>query len=73
MTGSKEDAFLGARATLRPAHAVAALLQLADSRYVMQLRDAKPNIFYPDHWGFFGGARVAACAVCHRFHYIHLV
>jgi len=56
VTGSKEDAFLGARATLRPAHAVAALLQLADSRYVMQLRDAKPNIFYPGHWGCFGGA-----------------
>ena len=22
----------------------------------MQLRDAKPNIFYPGHWGCFGGA-----------------
>ena len=49
-------AFLGSRATLRPAHAVAALLQLSDGRYVMQLRDSNPAIFYPDHWGCFGGA-----------------
>jgi 8-oxo-dGTP pyrophosphatase MutT (NUDIX family) len=49
-------AFLGSRATLRPAHAVAALLRLADGRYVMQLRDSNPAIFYPDHWGCFGGA-----------------
>jgi 8-oxo-dGTP pyrophosphatase MutT (NUDIX family) len=51
-----DDAFLGSHVPLRPAHAVAALLQLADGRYVMQLRDAKPNIFYPGHWGCFGGA-----------------
>jgi 8-oxo-dGTP pyrophosphatase MutT (NUDIX family) len=50
------NAFLGSRTTLRPAHAVAALLQLSDGRYVMQLRDSNPNIFYPDHWGCFGGA-----------------
>src|SRR6201988_838226 len=49
-------AFLESRATLRPAHAVAALLQLADGRYLMQLRDSNPAIFYPDHWGCFGGA-----------------
>lgn len=41
---------------LRPEHAVAALLRLADGRYVMQLRDTNPAIFYPDHWGCFGGA-----------------
>jgi 8-oxo-dGTP pyrophosphatase MutT (NUDIX family) len=49
-------AFLGSRTTLRPSHAVAALLQLSDGRYLMQLRDSNPNIFYPDHWGCFGGA-----------------
>src|SRR6185369_4456034 len=49
-------AFLGSRTTLRPAHAVAALLQLSDGRYLMQLRDSNPGIFYPDHWGCFGGA-----------------
>jgi 8-oxo-dGTP pyrophosphatase MutT (NUDIX family) len=41
---------------LRPSHAVGALLQLSDGRYVMQLRDSNPDIFYPDHWGCFGGA-----------------
>jgi 8-oxo-dGTP pyrophosphatase MutT (NUDIX family) len=49
-------AFLESQATLRPAHAVAALLQLSDGRYLMQLRDSNPAIFYPDHWGCFGGA-----------------
>ena len=49
-------AFLGSRTTLRPADAVAALLQLSDGRYLMQLRDSNPAIFYPDHWGCFGGA-----------------
>ena len=49
-------AFLGSRTTLRPAHAVAALLQLSDGRYLMQLRDSNPDIFYPEHWGCFGGA-----------------
>jgi 8-oxo-dGTP pyrophosphatase MutT (NUDIX family) len=50
------SAFLQSRSTLRPTNAVAALLQLADGRYLMQLRDSNPAIFYPDHWGCFGGA-----------------
>lgn len=50
------DAFLGSRTRLRPLDAVAALLRLADGRYVMQLRDSNRDIFYPDHWGCFGGA-----------------
>jgi 8-oxo-dGTP pyrophosphatase MutT (NUDIX family) len=53
---SSAGAFLESRTTLRPTHAVAALLQLADGPYVMQLRDSNPAIFYPDHWGCFGGA-----------------
>ena len=36
--------------------AVAALLLRPDGRYVMQLRDSRPDIFYPGHWGCFGGA-----------------
>ncbi|MGZ5120629.1 MAG: NUDIX domain-containing protein [Burkholderiales bacterium] len=48
--------FLASDARLRAADAVAALLLLPDGRYVMQLRDALPHIFYPDHWGCFGGA-----------------
>ena len=34
----------------------AALLVTADGRYLMQLRDDIPNIWYPGHWGLFGGA-----------------
>jgi 8-oxo-dGTP pyrophosphatase MutT (NUDIX family) len=41
---------------LRPSDAVAALLVHEDGRYVMQLRDPKEGIFYPGHWGCFGGA-----------------
>ena len=51
-----DDYFATAESPLRPANAVAALLLLDDGRYVMQLRDAVPHIFYPDHWGCFGGA-----------------
>jgi 8-oxo-dGTP pyrophosphatase MutT (NUDIX family) len=41
---------------LRAADASAALLVLEDGRYVLQLRDDKPEIWYPAHWGCFGGA-----------------
>ena len=51
-----QDYFVRADGPLKPSDAVAALLMREDGRYVMQLRDAKPNIFYPDHWGCFGGA-----------------
>jgi 8-oxo-dGTP pyrophosphatase MutT (NUDIX family) len=43
-------------APLHAADAVAALLVREDGRYVVQLRDALPTIFYPGHWGCFGGA-----------------
>ena len=33
----------------------AALLVHPDGRYLMQLRDDKPNILLPAHWGLFGG------------------
>jgi 8-oxo-dGTP pyrophosphatase MutT (NUDIX family) len=36
--------------------AAAAIIQLEDGRYLMQHRDATPAIWYPDHWGCFGGA-----------------
>lgn len=54
--GVPQDYFVRADGPLKPSDAVAALLVRADGRYVMQLRDAKPDIFYPDHWGCFGGA-----------------
>jgi 8-oxo-dGTP pyrophosphatase MutT (NUDIX family) len=36
--------------------AVAAILMTPDGRYVMQLRDDKPDIWFPNYWGCFGGA-----------------
>jgi 8-oxo-dGTP pyrophosphatase MutT (NUDIX family) len=51
-----EPVFVSASGKLRGADAVAALLLTEDGRYIMQLRDPKPEIFYPDHWGCFGGA-----------------
>jgi 8-oxo-dGTP pyrophosphatase MutT (NUDIX family) len=48
--------FLKGDSCLIAGDAVAALLVLEDGRFLMQLRDPKPEIFYPDHWGCFGGA-----------------
>lgn len=36
--------------------AVAAIITVDDGRYLVQLRDDKAGIFYPNHWGLFGGA-----------------
>jgi 8-oxo-dGTP pyrophosphatase MutT (NUDIX family) len=36
--------------------AVAALIVPSEGRYVMQLRDERPDIIHPGHWGCFGGA-----------------
>ncbi len=36
--------------------AAAALLTVDDGRYLMQLRDDRAGVFYPGHWGLFGGA-----------------
>jgi 8-oxo-dGTP pyrophosphatase MutT (NUDIX family) len=40
---------------LRPGDAVAALILVESDGYLMQRRDARPDIWYPDHWGLFGG------------------
>ena len=40
-------------------HAVAAIIVTEDRRYLLQLRDDIPGIFYPGHWGCFGGAIAA--------------
>lgn len=37
-------------------HAAAALILIGGGRYLMQLRDDRPGIYYPGHWGLFGGA-----------------
>jgi 8-oxo-dGTP pyrophosphatase MutT (NUDIX family) len=53
MTG---DHFLVGDHGLTPSDAVVALITLDDGRYLMQLRSQKVGIFYPGHWGLFGGA-----------------
>jgi 8-oxo-dGTP pyrophosphatase MutT (NUDIX family) len=50
------DHFMILKDRLAPADAVAAIIVLDDRQYLMQLRDRKRGIFYPDHWGLFGGA-----------------
>ena len=57
MTGSSYREMLVAGAgPLSPSDAVAAIICVEDAGYLMQLRDARPDIWYPDHWGLFGGA-----------------
>lgn len=50
------DAFADAPLPLVPRPAVAAIVRLPDARYLLQLRDDIPGIWYPGHWGLFGGA-----------------
>lgn len=40
---------------LSPGDAAAAIIHTGDGRYLLQHRDALRTIFYPDHWGCFGG------------------
>ena len=49
------DPFLDSSEPLNPADAAAGILTLEDGRYLMQLRDNKPEIFFPGHWSCFGG------------------
>lgn len=51
-----DDHFLTGDRNLTPADAAVALVVLDDGRYLMQLRNQKAGIFYPGHWGLFGGA-----------------
>ena len=48
--------YLEPQGLLKPANAAVALIIDEQGRYLVQLRDAKPTIFFPDHWGCFGGA-----------------
>jgi 8-oxo-dGTP pyrophosphatase MutT (NUDIX family) len=50
------DHFLEGDIDVEPRDASVALITIDDGRYLMQLRDQKPGIFYPGHWGVFGGA-----------------
>ena len=46
---------LSSNKPLRPGDAVSAFIILEDDCLLMQYRDDKPDIFYPGHWGLFGG------------------
>ena len=43
------------RSKLKPGNAAAAVIVLDNGRYLLQLRDDKEGIFFPGHWGLFGG------------------
>ena len=51
-----EGLFITSKARLAAADAVAAILVDPAGQYVLQRRDDKPEIFFPGHWGCFGGA-----------------
>ncbi|WP_162826670.1 NUDIX domain-containing protein [Pseudolabrys taiwanensis] len=54
MSGLTDDPRLDRTTALTPDNAVAAIITIGD-RYLLQLRDRKHGIFFPDHWGCFGG------------------
>jgi 8-oxo-dGTP pyrophosphatase MutT (NUDIX family) len=49
-----DDPRLDLSIPLRPGNAVAAII-VVEGQYLLQLRDAKRGIFFPSHWGCFGG------------------
>lgn len=48
--------FLTDTGPLQIRNAACAIILLDDGRYLLQLRDDIPGIFFPGHWGLFGGA-----------------
>ncbi len=53
---SESHAFLVDRSTLKLKDASCAIILTSDKGFLLQLRDNKKGIFFPGHWGFFGGA-----------------
>ena len=49
------SAFVTSREHLQIGNAAAAIILLTDGRYLLQLRDNIESIWYPNHWGCFGG------------------
>ena len=49
------DLLLAGQTPLCVNDAVAAIIVVESEGYLLQLRDARPDIWYPDHWGLFGG------------------
>jgi 8-oxo-dGTP pyrophosphatase MutT (NUDIX family) len=56
VSGDRPFRYLEPQGRLKPANAAVALIVDEQARYLVQLRDNKPTIFFPDHWGCFGGA-----------------
>ncbi len=52
----KGAAWTHASTPLQLGNAVAAIIVVDGGGYLLQLRDPLPQIWYPDHWGLFGGA-----------------
>jgi 8-oxo-dGTP pyrophosphatase MutT (NUDIX family) len=50
------EALLECRLPMPASNSAVAIILVDGSKYLMQLRDQKPTIFYPGHWGLFGGA-----------------
>ena len=50
------ETFLNDNSNVYPKDAVAALILDSKENILLQLRDNKTGIFFPNHWGFFGGA-----------------
>ncbi len=48
--------FLSDTMPLTGGDAAAAIIVAPDGRYLLQLRDDNAGLFYPGHWGCFGGA-----------------
>ena len=53
---SSPDAFLDSTTPLAPGDAAGALILVDNDRYLLQQRDDLDFIFFPGHWGCFGGA-----------------
>jgi 8-oxo-dGTP pyrophosphatase MutT (NUDIX family) len=49
------DLLISSRTPLLVGDAVGAILRVESDGYLMQLRDSKPDIWYPGRWGLFGG------------------
>ena len=53
---SISETFLNATPALTPKDAVAAIILNEENKILLQLRDDRDDIFFPNHWGCFGGA-----------------
>lgn len=50
------EAMLSSRLPMPAGDSAVAIMVVDGSKYLMQLRDPIPTIYYPGHWGLFGGA-----------------